>query len=53
LVFTFALASATVRGLGIDCGCFGKAFAATGTVFPLVRNLLLLAGAGFLWRGYR
>jgi putative oxidoreductase len=53
LVFSFALASATVRGLGIDCGCFGKAFAATGTVFPLVRNLLLLAGAGFLWRGYR
>src|SRR5580693_74075 len=53
LVFTFALASATVRGLGIDCGCFGKAFAATGTIFPLVRNVLLLAGAGFLWRGYR
>jgi putative oxidoreductase len=53
LVFTFALASATVRGLGIDCGCFGKAFAATGTIFPMVRNVLLLAGAGFLWRGYR
>lgn len=52
LVFTFALASATFRGLGIDCGCFGKAFAATGTIFPLVRNVLLLAGAGFLWRGY-
>jgi putative oxidoreductase len=53
LVFSFALASATVRGLGIDCGCFGKAFAATGTVFPLVRNLLLFVGAGFLWRGYQ
>jgi putative oxidoreductase len=52
LVFTFALASATVRGLGIDCGCFGKAFAATGTIFPLVRNVLLLVAAGFLWRGY-
>ena len=53
LVFTFALASATVRGLGIDCGCFGKAFAATGTIFPLVRNVLLLGGVAFLWRGYR
>jgi putative oxidoreductase len=49
LVFTFALASATVRGLGIDCGCFGKAFAATGTIFPLVRNVVLLALTVFLW----
>ncbi len=53
LVFTFALASATFRGLGIDCGCFGKAFAATGTIFPLVRNLVLLAFSGFLWFGYQ
>ncbi|MBV9105436.1 MAG: DoxX family membrane protein [Verrucomicrobia bacterium] len=50
-VFTFALASATFRGLGIDCGCFGKAFTATGTVFPLVRNFLLLAFTGYLWFG--
>jgi putative oxidoreductase len=49
LVFTFALASATVRGLGIDCGCFGKAFAATGTIFPLVRNVVLLVLTVFLW----
>jgi putative oxidoreductase len=48
-VFTFALASATFRGLGIDCGCFGKTFATTGTIFPLVRNVLLLALTGFLW----
>ena len=47
IVFTFALASATFRGLGIDCGCFGKAFAATGTIFPLVRNVLLLALQAF------
>jgi putative oxidoreductase len=50
LVFTIALASATFRGLGIDCGCFGKAFAATGTIIPLVRNVVLLAFTGFLWR---
>jgi putative oxidoreductase len=49
LVFTFALASATFRGLGIDCGCFGKAFAATGTVFPLIRNVVLLGLTVFLW----
>jgi putative oxidoreductase len=51
LAFTFALASATFRGLGIDCGCFGKAFADTGTIFPMIRNVLLLAFAGFLWFG--
>ncbi len=49
LVFTLALASATFRGLGIDCGCFGKAFAATGTIFPLVRNIVLLGLTVFLW----
>jgi putative oxidoreductase len=49
LIFTLALASATFRGLNIDCGCFGKAFQATGTIFPLVRNILLLAFTGFLW----
>ena len=49
LIFTIALASATFRGLGIDCGCFGKAFAATGTVLPLMRNILLLAFTGLLW----
>jgi putative oxidoreductase len=51
LVFTCALASATLRGLGIDCGCFGKAFAATGTIFPLVRNVVLLGLTVFLWFG--
>jgi putative oxidoreductase len=51
IVFSFALASATFRGLSIDCGCFGKAFTATGTIFPLVRNILLLAFTGFLWLG--
>jgi putative oxidoreductase len=50
VVFSFALASATFRGLSIDCGCFGRAFAATGTIFPLLRNVLLLACTGFLWR---
>ena len=50
VIFTLALGSAMVRGLDIDCGCFGKAFTSTGTTFPLVRNLVLLILAGFIWR---
>ena len=50
VIFTLALASAMVRGLNIDCGCFGKALESTGTTLPLVRNLLLLLVAGLLWR---
>jgi putative oxidoreductase len=48
-IFTVALASAMLRGLNIDCGCFGKTFAATGTVLPLLRNLTLLGGTAVLW----
>jgi putative oxidoreductase len=50
VIFTLALASAMVRGLDIDCGCFGKALTSTGTTIPFVRNLLLLIVVGFLWR---
>jgi len=49
LVFSGALASAMVRGLNIDCGCFGRAFAATGTLTPLIRNLVLLTCASVVW----
>ena len=52
-IFTAALASAMLRGFNIDCGCFGKTFAATGTVLPLVRNLTLLGCAAVLWTEYR
>ena len=48
-IFTLALGSALVRGLSIDCGCFGHAFISTGTVVPILRNLLLLLFAGVLW----
>ena len=40
---------ALVRGLSIDCGCFGHAFTSTGTVVPILRNLLLLFFAFILW----
>jgi uncharacterized membrane protein YphA (DoxX/SURF4 family) len=53
LVFSFALASATFRRLSIYRGCFGKAFTATGTIFPLVRNMVLLMSTCFLWLGDR
>jgi putative oxidoreductase len=52
-IFTAALASAMLRGLDIDCGCFDKTFAATGTVLPLVRNLTLLGCTAVLWTEYR
>jgi uncharacterized membrane protein YphA (DoxX/SURF4 family) len=48
-IFTLALGGALVRGLSIDCGCFGHAFISTGTVVPILRNLLLLFFAGVLW----
>jgi putative oxidoreductase len=48
-IFTAALASAALRGLNIDCGCFGRAFQETGTIYPLVRNVALLGLAAFLW----
>jgi putative oxidoreductase len=48
-IFSGALLSAIVRGLSIDCGCFGRSIENTGTIWPLIRNLALLAVTGFLW----
>jgi putative oxidoreductase len=52
-VFTFGLASALVRGLSIDCGCFGHAFMSTGTIVPILRNFALLLLTGVLWIKFR
>jgi uncharacterized membrane protein len=49
IIFSGALLSAIVRGLSIDCGCFGRSIENTGTLWPLIRNLVLLAGTGLLW----
>jgi putative oxidoreductase len=49
MIFSGALLSAIVRGLSIDCGCFGRSMENTGTLWPLIRNLVLLAVTGFLW----
>jgi uncharacterized membrane protein YphA (DoxX/SURF4 family) len=48
-IFSGALLIAIVRGLSIDCGCFGRSIENTGTLWPLIRNLVLLAVTGFLW----
>jgi putative oxidoreductase len=48
-IFSGALLSAIVRGLSIDCGCFGRSIENTGTLWPLIRNVALLAITGFLW----
>ena len=48
-IFSGALITAIARGLSIDCGCFGRSVENTGTIWPLVRILALLAVTGFLW----
>jgi putative oxidoreductase len=50
LLFSVALLSAMLRGLSIDCGCFGRLWQSTGTLWPLIRNLVLLGITFFLWR---
>jgi putative oxidoreductase len=49
IVFSLALLSAMLRGLSIDCGCFGRVWQTTGTFWPLLRNLVLLGMTAFLW----
>jgi putative oxidoreductase len=49
VVFSLALLSAMLRGLSIDCGCFGRVWQSTGTFWPLVRNVVLVGMTVFLW----
>jgi hypothetical protein len=47
--FTVLIASALLRGIDLDCGCFGNAVQAEPVgALDLVRNIVLLALAGFL-----
>lgn len=46
LVFQVALASLIIRGIDIDCGCFGK-FATTPSL-ALLRNFVILAACALL-----
>lgn len=54
ILFAVFLAQGLLRGLEIDCGCFGQgAPSVTKTWISLGRDLLLLAGAAFLYSGTR
>jgi uncharacterized membrane protein YphA (DoxX/SURF4 family) len=44
VVFIAAIATTQVRGMVVDCGCFGEGGASTSWLL-IVRNLFLLAGA--------
>jgi len=49
-VFTFSIASAWIRGLNIDCGCFGSSDSPTNYPLALLRNSALIAALGtWLW----
>jgi len=50
-VFTIALVQAFARGIDLACGCFGGSAPADWTT--LVRDLVLLAGAAFVYRFHR
>jgi putative oxidoreductase len=50
LVFIAALASAILRGLDIDCGCFKQGGPKTSPWIALARDAVFLAMAGFVLR---
>jgi putative oxidoreductase len=51
LLFMAALASAIVRGLDIDCGCFKQGGAKTSPWIALARDALFLVMAGYvIWK---
>ena len=50
IVFAFALGQALMRGLQVDCGCFGSGKPSTlKTFLALGRDVLLIAASSWLW----
>ena len=50
LVFAIALGQALIRGLEVDCGCFGSGKPSLGkNLFSFVRDLLLIIGSIWLY----
>jgi putative oxidoreductase len=49
-VFCVALVQALVRGLTINCGCFGPSASTANPWFDLVRDLVIIAGCAVLYR---
>jgi len=51
--FSIALLSVIIRGLSIDCGCFGGSFwIDSNPWFALIRNLVLLCAGIYLYSCY-
>jgi putative oxidoreductase len=48
-MFFVAIATVLVRGMVVDCGCFGEGGSSTGPLL-LVRNVALMAGAFLIMR---
>lgn len=48
VMFAIALVSAWIRGINVDCGCFGGKDGTTQIVDALVRDAVLLAVGGWL-----
>lgn len=51
-VFTIAVQSAIMRGLDIECGCFGTSDAQKVGLQTLIRDVLLLFGTIPIWIAY-
>jgi uncharacterized membrane protein YphA (DoxX/SURF4 family) len=50
IIFAFALGQALMRGLQVDCGCFGSGKPSTMKTFlALGRDILLIAASSWLW----
>jgi uncharacterized membrane protein YphA (DoxX/SURF4 family) len=49
-LFIAAILSAWLRGLDIDCGCFGKADISSNYTWLITRDLLMLAAAIYLFQ---
>jgi hypothetical protein len=49
IIFAFALGQALMRGLQVDCGCFGSGKPSTlKTLLALGRDVLLIAASSWL-----
>jgi len=50
-VFSVALVSAMIRGLSVNCGCFGPSASATNPWIDLGRDALIILGCAAVYRG--
>jgi uncharacterized membrane protein YphA (DoxX/SURF4 family) len=50
VMFIVAISMVIVRGMAIDCGCFGSEGGSSASWLLIVRNVALLAAAGLIMR---